>query len=185
MTEVAVPWPACSPWPAPPWAIASAGAPAPGPASGLLVIGHGATVTENAHASGYDCGACAGNDGAVNPHLLAAALDDAEVRRCLAERGIVLPHDTVAVAGVHDTTRDVVRMATPDPADGSWPSTACCTSSWATGGSTWRSWTTRAPTASIATCPGVGGTCWRRPSAPGRWIGSRPRRPTREGQDSG
>ncbi len=80
----------------------------------LLVVGHGSTVTNNAHASGYDCGACGGNDGTVNAHLLADALNDPEVRRTLAERGIVLPDDTVAVAGVHDTTLDVVRLAAPD-----------------------------------------------------------------------
>ncbi len=89
----------------------------------LAVVGHGASTENNAHAATYQCGACGANPGLVNARLLVDALNDPEVRLGLRERGIDLPDDTVAVAALHDTTTDEVRVVrdaatAPDSAAG-------------------------------------------------------------------
>jgi len=76
----------------------------------VLLAGHGANVVNNPHASGLHCGACGGYSGEVNARLLAALLNDAEVRQGLVARGIVMPADTLFVAALHDTTTDAVTL---------------------------------------------------------------------------
>lgn len=83
----------------------------------LLVCGHGATVENNAFATAYACGACGGHAGAVNARVLAEVLNDPEVRTVLAERGLRVPDDTVAVPALHDTTTDTVTVLGDVPAD--------------------------------------------------------------------
>ncbi|MGL1558170.1 putative inorganic carbon transporter subunit DabA, partial [Vibrio parahaemolyticus] len=60
----------------------------------VLLIGHGAQVANNPHASALQCGACGGHAGDVNARLLAALLNAADVRAALAPRGIAIPHTT-------------------------------------------------------------------------------------------
>lgn len=76
----------------------------------VLFAGHGAQVVNNPHASALQCGACGGYSGEVNTRLLAGLLNDAEVRAGLVERGIVIPEDTLFIAGLHDTTTDDVEL---------------------------------------------------------------------------
>ncbi len=76
----------------------------------VVVAGHGANVVNNPHASGLHCGACGGYSGEVNARLLAALLNDAQVRNELAGRGIAIPAATHFVAALHDTTTDSVRL---------------------------------------------------------------------------
>ncbi|MEN3793933.1 DUF2309 domain-containing protein [Fulvimarina sp. MAC3] len=76
----------------------------------VLLVGHGARVVNNPHASGLHCGACGGYSGDVNARLLAGLLNEAEVRKGLAERGIVVPADTLFVGALHDTTGDTVAL---------------------------------------------------------------------------
>lgn len=80
----------------------------------VVVAGHGANVVNNPHASGLHCGACGGYSGEVNARLLAAILNDPEVRDGLVAKGITLPHDTLFVAGLHDTTTDAITLYTDD-----------------------------------------------------------------------
>ncbi|WP_417310436.1 YbcC family protein [Devosia sp.] len=76
----------------------------------VLLVGHGATVTNNPHASSLQCGACGGYSGEVNARLLAQLLTDPQVRAQLVPRGISIPEDTVFVAALHDTTTDRVTL---------------------------------------------------------------------------
>ncbi|MBL9214409.1 MAG: DUF2309 domain-containing protein [Opitutaceae bacterium] len=74
----------------------------------ILICGHGSQSANNPHASGLDCGACGGHAGDVNARLAAITLNDPAVREILARQGLVLPADTVFVAGLHNTTTDDV-----------------------------------------------------------------------------
>ena len=84
----------------------------------VLLVGHGAGVVNNPHASALHCGACGGHSGAVNARLLAALLNEPAVRSGLRDKGILIPDDTWFVAGHHDTTTDRVELFdtdTPSP----------------------------------------------------------------------
>lgn len=80
----------------------------------VVFVGHGARVVNNPHASALHCGACGGYTGDVNARLLAALLNESEVRERLRTRGIEIPHDTVFLGGLHDTTTDAVSLFEQD-----------------------------------------------------------------------
>ncbi len=86
----------------------------------VLLVGHGAQVANNPHASSYNCGACGGYTGEVSARLLAGLLNDPETRAGLSVHGIDLAPDTLFVAGLHNTTTDGVTLypdtAAPDHA---------------------------------------------------------------------
>lgn len=76
----------------------------------VVFVGHGSSNRNNAHAATLDCGACGGHSGEANARLLAISLADPQVRRGLAEHGIVVPVTTRFVAALHDTTTDEVQL---------------------------------------------------------------------------
>ncbi|MFK7792668.1 MAG: YbcC family protein [Devosiaceae bacterium] len=80
----------------------------------VVLAGHGASVTNNPHASGLHCGACGGYSGEVNARLLAAVLNHADVRKGLVEKGITIPEDTLFLAALHDTTTDAMTLYEAD-----------------------------------------------------------------------
>jgi uncharacterized protein YbcC (UPF0753/DUF2309 family) len=80
----------------------------------VLLVGHGANVVNNPHASALHCGACGGYAGDVNARLLAGLLNDPEVRKGLVAHGIEIPGDTMFIGALHDTTTDAVTVFEAD-----------------------------------------------------------------------
>ncbi len=76
----------------------------------VLLVGHGSTVVNNPHATGLDCGACGGMTGEASARVTAALLNDADVRRGLAARGLAIPADTWFIGALHDTCVDEVKL---------------------------------------------------------------------------
>lgn len=74
----------------------------------VVLTGHGGRAVNNPYASALDCGACGGHSGGSNARILAAMLNEHEVRVALAARGIVLPERTWFLAAEHNTTTDEV-----------------------------------------------------------------------------
>jgi hypothetical protein len=80
----------------------------------VLIVGHGANVVNNPHASALHCGACGGYSGEVNARLLAGLLNETDVRDGLAQRGITIPTETLFVGALHDTTTETVTIYEAD-----------------------------------------------------------------------
>lgn len=74
----------------------------------VYLIGHGASSINNTHYAGYDCGACCGRPGSVNARVAAYMANKLEVRKVLADRGILIPESTQFIGGLHDTTKDEI-----------------------------------------------------------------------------
>ncbi|MBC3193948.1 DUF2309 domain-containing protein [Pseudonocardia sp. C8] len=76
----------------------------------VVFCGHRAHTDNNPYQAALDCGACGGHPGGPNARTAAALLNDPQVRRHLADRGITVPDDTWFVPAEHDTTTDTVRL---------------------------------------------------------------------------
>ncbi|REK54220.1 MAG: DUF2309 domain-containing protein [Geobacillus sp.] len=75
----------------------------------VVVCGHESETANNPYASSLDCGACGGAAGGFNARVFAALCNLKEVRKGLAEKGMVIPEDTVFIAAEHITTVDELR----------------------------------------------------------------------------
>lgn len=76
----------------------------------VLIVGHGSSMVNNPHATGYDCGACGGHTGEANAKVAAAVLNSREVRSGLQKENIFIPIETVFLACLHNTTTDEVTI---------------------------------------------------------------------------
>lgn len=77
----------------------------------VLLVGHGATTTNNPYDSSYQCGACGGHSGDANARLAATLLNDPDVRtRLNAEYCVEIPWTTWFLPALHNTTTDEVSL---------------------------------------------------------------------------
>lgn len=76
----------------------------------VVFCGHHSQTHNNPLAAGLDCGACGGHSGAPNARILAAMLNQTDVRLGLCQRGLVIPPDTHFMAAAHNTTTDAIEF---------------------------------------------------------------------------
>ncbi len=76
----------------------------------VVLCGHGSKTENNAFATALDCGACGGRHGGSNAKILAAILNNTEVRQGLARKWILIPTETKFIAGQHNTTTDAIEL---------------------------------------------------------------------------
>lgn len=80
----------------------------------VVLAGHGSSTVNNPHATGLDCGACAGQTGEASARVVATLLNQPLVRDGLRQRGILIPEDSWFLAALHDTTTDEVQLFDTD-----------------------------------------------------------------------
>jgi uncharacterized protein YbcC (UPF0753/DUF2309 family) len=76
----------------------------------VLLCGHRSMTENNPYGSSLDCGACGGHTGEANAKTAAGILNDPLVRQGLLKQGIVIPEQTLFLAGLHNTTTDEVTL---------------------------------------------------------------------------
>ncbi len=81
----------------------------------VIICGHGAKVTNNPYKSSLQCGACGGNSGYDNARIFVELANDPAVRDGLQKNGIIIPKNTLFIAGAHDTVTDGITLSNKVP----------------------------------------------------------------------
>ena len=76
----------------------------------VVLCGHKSSSENNPTKASLECGACCGHSGESNARVAADILNNSDVRRVLASRGIDIPWDTRFIGAVHDTTTDRIEF---------------------------------------------------------------------------
>ena len=76
----------------------------------IVLTSHVAVTTNNAVEALLNCGACGGNSGLVNAKVMASILNQVEIRKKLAQGGIVIPDHSYFIAAEHNTTTHKVLL---------------------------------------------------------------------------
>ena len=74
----------------------------------VVLAGHDSDNASNAQSAGLACGAAAGHSGAVNARLAVRLYNDPALRAQLGD--LTPPEDSIAVAAIHDTSTDELRI---------------------------------------------------------------------------
>lgn len=74
----------------------------------VVIMGHGSFSTNNPYRSAYDCQACGGRPGRLNPRVFALMANRKDVRAKVREQGIDIPDTTFFLSAFHNTTTDAV-----------------------------------------------------------------------------
>ena len=74
----------------------------------VLICGHGSATANNPYGSALDCGACGGHAGDANARVAATILNQPAVREGLKAIEILIPAETIFIAGLHNTTTDEI-----------------------------------------------------------------------------
>lgn len=77
----------------------------------VFIIGHTSSSVNNPYFTAYGCGACSGQNGAVNAIIFCSMINNGQVREILVqEHKISIPESTTFVAACHDTCREVITL---------------------------------------------------------------------------
>lgn len=80
----------------------------------IIIMGHGSFSTNNPYRSAYDCAACGGRPGRLNPRVFALMANRQDVRDALKNENFIIPENTHFVGAFHNTCTDEVEYFDTD-----------------------------------------------------------------------